>query len=182
MTYWNTEPPPPTHRGTRSSSRPPGCTPRGRPRLPCRTRCGARAAPSLRAAGRTWGHPRPRHSPAACRPRTPPSVSTPGCTRVPTSLHAGPAPPRRMDWAGRPTSGCWVHLQMERASEGRRHGAWGPCRGPAPRPLCKAKSRTPQSSPDGWWGRGPECRPWPAGAPTSWVTAGLRHGSPLSST
>lgn len=113
-TYWNTEQPPPTHGGTGSVSTPPGCTPRGRPRRPCRTRCGARAAPPLRTAGHTWGHPRPGHSPAACRPPMPPSASTPGCTRVPTPLHAGPAPPRRTDCACRPAAGHWVHLKTDR--------------------------------------------------------------------
>lgn len=150
MTYWNIEPPPPTHRGTCSSSRPPGRTPRGRLRLPGRTRCGARAAPPLRAAGRTWGRPRPGRSPAACRPWTPPSASTPGRTHVPMPLRARPAPPRRMDWAGRPTAGRRVSLQMERASEGwrqQRVGSGDTVPGALPRPGSEASVQSQVPSP-----------------------------------
>lgn len=118
-TYLHTEQPPPTREGTRSESKPRGRTPRRKARHPCRTHCGARAAPSPRATGRTWGHPQHVHSPAACRPRMPPPTSTPGCTRVPTAPCGGPAPLRRRNCVCTPASGRLVRLQKDRpASEG----------------------------------------------------------------
>lgn len=125
QTYLHTEPPPPTHEGTRSASKPRGCTPRRRAHHPGRTRCEATAAPSPRATGRTWVHPRHGRSPAACRPRMPLPTSTPGCTRVPTAPCGGPAPLRRRDCVCTPASGRVVRLQKDRpASEGPNPSLW----------------------------------------------------------
>lgn len=115
-TYWSTARPPPTCGGTGSGSMSQGCTPRGRTRCPGRTRCGARAGPSLQAAGHTWGRPRQDRSPAACTPQRPLPASTPGCTRIPTSRGVGPAPLRRTCCVCTPASERLVHLQTDRSS------------------------------------------------------------------
>ncbi|KAK2099373.1 hypothetical protein P7K49_024824 [Saguinus oedipus] len=88
FTYWSRARPSPTREGTGSVSMSQGCTPRERTHCPDRTRCGARAGPSLRAAGRTWGRPRQGRSPAACTPQRP----------LPAPVLAAHVSPRPVVW------------------------------------------------------------------------------------
>lgn len=122
VTYSGTVPPPSTHGDTGSASTPRGCTPRGWTRHPCRTRCGAKAASSLQAEGRTWGRRQPGRSPDACRPPMPLPASTLCCTRIPTSPRVRPSPIRYTYCICSSASGCPVLLRRHRpASEGPDH-------------------------------------------------------------